>query len=201
MNRTLLIKAAIISLAITQPALARAEIYLSGHVGASRANDTTIDNANTADHKISHDLGFDVGIATGYAMPLFRVEAELNSRNGDIHRIDGEKARAGDFTAYTAMTNLYFDFKNPSRAVPFIGAGAGILRLSIDGLRSDSLTIGDGSDTTEAWQIMAGVAIKLDPKTNLDFTYRYLDCNDLSWAAANADYTVNSFVVGLRYSF
>lgn len=201
MNRTSLIKAAIIFLVITQPALARAEIYLSGHVGASRANDTTIDNANTTNHQISHDLGFDVGIATGYAAPFFRVEAELNSRNGDVHRIDGEKARAGDFTAYSAMTNLYLDFKNHSKVAPFIGAGAGILRLSIDGLRSDSLTIGDRSDTTEAWQMMAGVAIKLDPRTNLDFTYRYLACNDLSWGDANADYTVNSFIVGLRYSF
>lgn len=200
MNKTLL-KVVIIFLAISQPALARAEIYLSGHVGGSRASDTTIDNASTADNQISHDLGFDVGIATGYALPFFRVEAELNSRNGDVHRIDGENAITGDFTAYSAMANLYFDFKNPSKVTPFIGAGGGILRLSIDNLRSSSATINDESDTTEAWQMVAGVAVKLDPRTSLDLTYRYLGCSDLSWSGASADYTVNSFIVGLRYNF
>lgn len=200
MNRTLL-KATIISLVISTPALARAEFYLSGHVGVGRASDTTIDNSSGADHRIAHDPSFDLGVATGYALPFFRVEAELNSRNGDVHRIDGENARAGDFTAYSAMANLYLDLANPSTVTPFIGAGGGILRLSIDGVRSDSVSIADESDTTEAWQLMAGVAVKLAPQTNLDLTYRYLGCSDLSWAGATADYTVNSFVVGLRYTF
>lgn len=200
MNRTLL-KAIIISLVISMPALARAEFYLSGHVGGGRASDTTIDNTSGADHQVSHDLGFDVGIATGYALPFFRVEAELNSRNGDVHRIDGENAREGDVTAYSAMANVYLDFANASRVTPYIGAGGGVLRLSIDDLRSDTVTIEDQSDSTEAWQIMAGMAIRISPHTNVDLTYRYLDCNELSWAGATSDYTVNSFVVGLRYAF
>jgi opacity protein-like surface antigen len=200
MHRTLL-KAFIVFLVISQPALARAGFYLSAHVGGGRASDTTIDNSSGADHRISHDPGFDVGIAAGYSLPFFRMEAELNSRNGDAHRIDGENAREGDFTAYSAMANLYLDFDNPSLVTPFIGAGGGILRLSIDDLRSDSVSIGDESDSTEAWQMMAGVAVKLSPRTNLDLTYRYLDCKDLSWSGAKADYTVNSLVFGLRYSF
>lgn len=201
MNKTLL-KALIILVAISQPALARAEFYLSGHVGGGRAGDTTIDNTTTADHRITHDLGFDLGVATGYALsPFLRLEAELNSRNGDAHRIDGENANSGDFTGYTAMVNLYLDLANSSKVTPFIGVGGGLLRLSLDNLRTDSLTIADQSDTTEAWQMMAGVSVKLDPRTNLDFTYRYLDCNELSWSGATADYTVNSVVVGLRYSF
>ncbi len=200
MNRTLL-TAIIISLVISTPALARAEFYLSGHVGGGRASDSTIDNASGADHTLSHDLGFDLGVATGYAQPFFRVEAELNSRNGDVHRIDGENAREGDFTAYTAMANLYLEIDNSSPVTPFVGAGAGVLRLSIDDLRSDSVSIGDESGSTEAWQFIAGVAVELSPHTNLDLTYRYLGCNDLSWAGATIDYTVNSFVVGLRYAF
>lgn len=200
MHRKLL-SAVIISLAIIWPALAQADLYLSGHVGGSRASDTTIDSVTGADHKLSHDLGFDLGLATGYGLPFFRVEAELNSRNGDVHRIDGENSRSGDVTAYSAMANLYFDIENPSPVTPYLGVGAGVLRLSIDSLRSDSVAIGDESDTTEAWQLMAGVAVKIAPKTSLDLTYRYLDCNDLSWAGAKADYTVNSIIVGLRYSF
>lgn len=200
MNRTLL-KAIIVSLAISTPALAKAELYLSGHVGGSRTSDTTIDNGSGAEHRLSHDLGFDLGIATGYAMPFFRAEAELSSRNADVHRINGENARTGDTTAYSAMANLYFDMKNSSRVTPFIGAGAGILRLSIDDLRSDSVRIEDQSDSTEAWQLMAGLAINLSPRTDAYLTYRYLDCNDLHWARATIDYTVNSVVVGLRYAF
>lgn len=171
-------------------------------MGGGRASDTTtIDNTSGADHQISHDLGFDLGVATGFALPFFRVEAELNSRNGDVHRIDGENAREGDFTAYSAMANLYFDFDNPSPVTPFVGIGGGILRLSIDDLRTESGGIGDESDTTEAWQLMAGVAVKVAPNTNLDLTYRYLDCKELSRAGATADYTVSSVVVGLRYAF
>jgi opacity protein-like surface antigen len=200
MKRSLL-KAGIILLTITLPTLAQAEIYLSGHVGGGRTSDTTIDNVSGADHRLSHDLGFDVGVATGYALPFFRVEAELNSRKNDVHRIDGENARTGAFTAYTAMANLYFDFNKSSKITPYIGAGGGVLRLSIDDLGSDLVRINDQSDSTEAWQLMAGVAIKLDPRTNLDLAYRYLGCNELSWAGASADYTVNSLVIGLRYSF
>lgn len=200
MHKTLL-KTVIISLAIIWPALARADFYLSAHVGGGRASDTTIDSASGADHQISHDLGYDLGVAGGYALPFFRVEAELNSRNGDVHRIDGENAREGDFTAYSAMANLYLDLENPSPVTPFLGAGGGVLRLSMDDLRTDSGSIGDESDTTEAWQLMAGVAIKIAPGTNVDLTYRYLDCSELAWAGATADYTVNSVVVGLRYAF
>lgn len=111
----------------------------------------------------------------------------LNSRNGDVHRIDGENAQAGDFAAYTAMVNLYFDFENPSRITPFIGAGGGVLRLSMEDLRSASMSIGDQSDSTEAWQLTAGTAIKLDSRTSLDLIYRYLDCNELSWPGAAFD--------------
>jgi len=200
MNRTIL-KAVIIFLAIAQPAMARAEYYLSAHVGGGRASDTTIDNAGAADHQIDHDLGFDVGIAAGYEQPFFRAEVELNSRNGDVHRIDGENAREGDFTGYSAMANFYLDFENSSPVTPFVGGGAGVLRLSIDDLRSDSVTIGDESDSTEAWQLIAGAAVELDSRTSLDLTYRYFDCNELNWAGATIDYTVNSFVIGLRYSF
>lgn len=200
MNETLL-KMVIVVLVVSTPALARADVYISAHVGGGRASDTTIDNASGADRQISHDLGFDLGIAAGFARPFFRVEAELNTRNGDVHRIDGENASEGDFTAYSAMANLYFDLANPSPVTPFVGLGGGILRLSIDDLRTESGSIEDESDTTEAWQLMAGVAVKVAPNTNLDLTYRYLDCNELSWAGATADYTVSSVVVGLRYAF
>ncbi len=200
MNRTIL-KALIICLAISQPAMARAGFYLSGHVGGGKAGDTTIDNSGSADHHISHDIGFDAGVAAGYDLPFFRVEAEINSRNGDVQRIDGENAREGEFTAYSAMANLYLDFENSSSVTPFIGGGGGVLRLAIDDLRSDTVTIGDESDSGVAWQVMAGVAVEFDSHVSLDLTYRYLDCSDLGWAGASVDYSVNSFVIGLRYSF
>lgn len=196
-----LLKVIIISLTIVWPGLARSEVYLSGHVGGGRASETTIDSTSGADHRISHDLGFDLGIATGYALPFFRAEVELNSRNGDVHRIDGANATSGDVTAYSAMANFYLDLANSSRVTPYLGVGGGVLRLSIDDLRSNSVKIEDQSDSTEAWQFMAGLGVKLDPRTDLDLTYRYLGCNRLSWEGATADYSVNSVVVGLRYKF
>lgn len=200
MNGTI-IKAALIGLALCVPSMARAEAYISAHVGGGQASDTTIDNSTSADHKLTHDLGFDLGVAVGYELPFFRAEVELNSRNGDVHRIDGENAREGDVTGYSAMANLYLDLQNRSPVTPFIGVGGGVLRLAIDDLRSDSVTITDESGSTEAWQLMAGVAVKLDPHTSVDLTYRYLDSNDLHWAGATVDYSVNSVVVGLRYTF
>ena len=196
-----LLAVAAVAAVLCAPELARAGFYIGAHVGGGQASDTTIDNASGADHTISHDIGFDSGVAAGYDLPFIRMEAEVAVRNGDVHRIDGENAREGEFTAWSAMANLYLDFENRSDFTPFIGAGAGVLRLSIDDLRSDSVTIGDESDSTEAWQFMAGAAIRLDLRTSLDITCRYLDTRDLSWAGATADYSVTSLTIGLRYEF
>ncbi len=196
-----LLAVAVAATVLCAPSLARAGLYVGGHVGGGRASDTTIDNASGADHNISHDLGFDAGAAVGYDLPFIRMEAEVSSRNGDVNRIDGETAREGEFTAWSAMVNLYLDLENRSDITPFIGAGAGVLRLSIDDLYTDSVTINDSSDSTEAWQFMAGVAIRLDLHTSFDITCRYLDSNSLSLNQASADYTVSSLTLELRYEF
>ena len=104
----------------------------------------------------SFDLGtgFLGGVSVGYALDRFRVEFEyLNrSHSGDSlpwkeppggntplggkrrewSRLDPPSERISDFSAHQFFVNAYYDFLNNSRWTPYVGAGVGWARISLD---------------------------------------------------------------------
>ena len=134
----------------------------------------------------------------------------------------------GTINSYTVMANVIYDILPHNKWFdPFIGGGIGtdITYLKGEGRFSN---IPDGStpytqylsakgdDAEFAAQGIAGVAVQLTHRLNLDVTYRYLWSNDASWNTANqtigsspayspgrfhGEPTDQSVSIGLRYAF
>ena len=103
----------------------------------------------------SFDLGagFLGGVSVGYALDRFRVEFEylnrshggdsalwrvhgenvpLVDKNDEVSTLDPPSERISDFSAHQFSVNAYYDFLNDSRWTPYVGAGVGWARTSLD---------------------------------------------------------------------
>ena len=86
----------------------------------------------------------------------------------------------GGFKTTTAMVNVLYDFGNEDWAFrPFVGLGAGVARITTDlvGTLGGNRTVTVGADDSSsklAAQALAGFAVRLSDRANLDVTYRYL---------------------------
>ena len=167
--------------------------------------------------------------------PNWRVELEGGYRAGDVGQVSAQANGLaavcnitpstgpcanpeGEHTAATLMMNVIYDFGNEDWGFrPFIGLGAGVARVDTDltgtfaAARTVSVGI-DDSSTELAAQALAGVAIRLGDRANLDLTYRYLAANmgfetfTSTTASAIGDYEgryegVHTVTLGLRYAF
>ena len=60
---------------------------------------------------------------------------------------------------------------------PYLGAGIGVARVSLDGYTSSGTLIVDDSDTVFAGQLSAGVLYALNEQVSLDLGYRITSYN------------------------
>lgn len=146
--------------------------------------------------------------AAGYAFKNgFRVEAEGAYRQNDLSDIKG------DATATAAMANLYYDFNRDGAIQPYVGIGVGGAKIDVSGAAASLVTF-DDNDTVAAYQGMAGVAIPLTDRLDLDVGYRYFKAPDASFAGRvsdgeggfnafrfDGDYEHQAVTVGVRYQF
>lgn len=92
----------------------------------------------------------------------------------------GEKDIEGGVSAFAFMINAYYDLNPDGRLVPYVGAGLGVLNLSVDVKSDEGVTDGEGllddSDSTFAYQVGAGLGYKVDGDgdVTLSVDYRYL---------------------------
>lgn len=143
------------------------------------------------------DGGWGAGLALGYAFSNgFRVEAELLNSQTDFNPkgVDGVDGAAN---LWAGMVNAYYDFNRDGAINPFIGAGVGLGRVDVTASsfdrnpanntpllilsRQSAVGISD-SDSGFAWQVMAGVGLKLSERLSGDVTFRYLTVPDLEFA-------------------
>lgn len=124
----------------------------------------------------------------------------------------------GDVKTATAMVNVIYDFGNADWGFrPFVGLGAGVANISTKfvGTQGDNRGVGisaDDSSSKLAAQALAGVAVRLGDRANLDLTYRYL-MSDMEFATyvTAGNPAVGPFegrfenshtvTLGLRYAF
>lgn len=158
------------------------------------------------------DADWMVSAGAGYAFANgFRLEAEYSYRDNDV----GEDAfwRGGAVKATALMANLYRDFEVSERLRPYVGVGVGAAKVETKasgGVITPDYYTFEGSDTVVAYQAMAGVAIGLTPRLELDVGYRYFIAPDLSFEGEitnepappfEMDYTHQAVTLGLRWQF
>lgn len=167
--------------------------------------------------------------------PNWRVELEGGYRAGDIGQVSNQanglpavcnavpatgpcNSPDGEHTATTFMANVIYDFGNEDWGFrPFVGLGAGVAIVNTEllGTFAGARTVGVGADdssTKLAAQGLAGVAVALGDRANIDLTYRYLVANmgfntvTSTTASAIGPYEgryegVHTVTLGLRYAF
>ncbi len=208
---------------------------LTGVSGVTTAANATegwygrIDAGYTVDGELDGEIDDDVAefsvdleedwmgsVGLGYAfMNGFRAEGEISYRDNewgpyiDTGAIDDELN--GDVTSWAAMLNLYYDFNRGGRFEPYVGVGVGAaqVEVGVEGTGVPWFTPADSEDTVVAYQGLAGVAIGLSERLDLDIGYRYFHAPNLDIsdsfadlpADAEADYTHQAVTVGLRWQF
>jgi outer membrane protein OmpA-like peptidoglycan-associated protein len=169
-----------------------------GRIDAGYSVDGSLDVDGVDEFDFDDDWMASGGIGYAYSNG-FRLEGELAYRNNAIEDSDV------DVSATSAMANLYYDFNRGGRFEPYIGIGVGYGQVDVDLAALDD-------DSGFAYQALAGVAIGLTERLDLDVGYRYFAIPDLDFGNANignitslpaweADYTHQAVTVGLRWQF
>lgn len=198
-------------------------LYIEGVIGVGLIPDLDIDTVQspTLSGEASWDPGIVSGGAIGYQFNKF-LRTEINVQAGHYHvdsiDLGGDKFK-GDVVNASAMGNVLVDLplsvwidqsSRASGVTPYVGVGVGYLYTDIDS-DSDALLIVDDSNSSLAWNALAGVAIEVAPGIEATFNYRYLRSTErnkfgVRLADGSSDKIKvraesHAFTVGIRYYF
>lgn len=124
------------------------------------------------------------------ARPDLVLDAEAN-----FVGVSGEQPVTADGKAYSLLASGYLDLGPETwRMRPFVTAGAGVARISVDdvtygfpGIAPNAVTITrGGSHDGLAWTAGAGTSVRLTPRLDLDLTLRYTDLGEMRTEAGEA---------------
>lgn len=168
----------------------------------------------------NNELETDTGSAFTFALGRIngrnlRTEIELAIRNNDISDlISGGTSQniSGDISAFSGMANAYWEFVDfpGGRFKPYIGFGVGFASLETtlaDAAGASVLTADGGSDTSFAYQWMAGVNYKTSNNLDVFAEYRFFEADSTRIDSTrvgfsdNYNYQSNTVGIGLRWKF
>lgn len=143
-------------------------------------------SANTVE--LEDDWMFDVAVGRAFDNG-FRADGELASRTNRA-RISNSSSEA-QVRATSAMINGFYDIMRDGPVQPYVGIGAGFVRVDANG----------EDDTSLAWQAMAGLAIPVRERMHIDIGYRHFEADELEYSALPGSYEHDAVTLGLRYEF
>jgi opacity protein-like surface antigen len=167
-----------------------------------------------------HDTGWGGLGAIGYRFTdSIRIEAEVGRTENDADSFDIVSpfsvtlGQDGETDILRFMANAYFDFgRADARLRPYVGAGAGLAK--VDGFRFAGTGAApnarfvhyDDSDTSFAWQAMAGASLRITDKLSFMAQYRWFDAGtvDFITGAGQTEATEidgHHVDIGARFSF
>ncbi len=167
-------------------------VYIAGQGGLVRMSDRA-----TGGGTYTSKDGWVGSAAVGYAFP-FHMRAEIEGAMTDGNKFDAGKVPAIDagkvqMSGQRVMANLYYDIPTGTAIKPYIGAGAGVMRVhskANEYVGANLITV-DDNDSSVTWQGAAGVAYNLIDKVDLTLDYRYFETQKM-----NFDYAVNGTPTG-----
>lgn len=212
--------------------------YLRGDIGMSNQQVDHLDNAlfaTAASFQWLDKGGFDsapfFGLGIGYQFnEWFRIDFTGEYRGkASFHALDsfnnGGTINTNDYNAskseWLFLANAYLDLGTWWHVTPFIGAGIGVSRNTIDHFRdTNEIANGGGwadkgTKTEFAWALHAGAAYKVTPNFTIELAYRYVSLGDaqsgdlINLNGTNTvnnpmifnDITSHDLKLGLRWSF
>ncbi|NKF20953.1 OmpA family protein [Solimonas marina] len=183
-------------------------------------NQTIRDSATGNDYaKIEFKNGWMAGGVAGFSFANgLRPELEYSYRRNSLQRFEmpagGILSPAVDTTnvkghqsADTAMFNVWYDLKWFAPFRPYLGAGIGASRVSINNFNVDGTALRSDNNWVLAWQAGAGVAFDFNEHFSTSIDYRFLRTafDDYAVGSAGAEYRTNyqsnSIMLGMQYHF
>jgi opacity protein-like surface antigen len=144
--------------------------YVSGGAGVAISGEDGI------------DTGYLIGGAIGYNFDPVRVEGAVGYQRHGLTDFDAH------VYYWTFMANAYYDFEEMSGVRPYLMGGLG----AADGHWS----LSNDSSTDFAWQIGAGIGVKIADNTMFDLGYRYFKPDD-----GDVSFRSHNILAGIRYQF
>ena len=200
------------TLLMAMPAFA-ADQGLYAEVGAGlallRDSDLTDSTAPGFVLETDFDNGYLVNAALGTKFGAARVEGEISYQKNDfdsasIAGIPGSAALSGDVSSLAFLMNGYFHFGGNATFSPFITAGLGAAKVEVNDLTvvGSVLPPVSDDDTVFAYQLGAGVDLKLNDAVTVDFKYRYFATSDPElFITGKAEISSHNLMAGVRCTF
>jgi len=140
---------------------------------------------NSTENELDEGIAYSGGLGYAFANN-FRLEGELSHRDNEFEPASQE------ISSTALMINAYYDFNRGGRFEPYVGVGVGMGNLDI-------ATAGDEDGL--AYQALAGVAIGLTERLDLDVGYRYFTIPEADFAGTDIEYEHQGIFAGLRWQF
>lgn len=168
--------------------------YLRGDIGMTNQNVKSIDNV-LFDQTVQvlfkeFESGMLFGVGAGYAFnDWFRIDVTGEYRGKTAFRgFDTYPGGANDYygtkSEWLVLANAYIDLGTWWCVTPFIGAGIGFSRNTMDNFRdvnvpNQGIAYGLSKTQTEmAWALHAGLAYKVTKNFTAELAYRYTHLGD-----------------------
>ncbi len=185
--------------------------YTTLNLGLTHAPDVK-DSLNVTT-KLNNGMGVSAALGYRYGENM-RAEAEVLYGKNSVDTLTdtavngGNSENAGGRVSTLAlMANGYYDFKTNTAIVPYVGAGIGVAKISVNDVSAPGFTVTNDSDNVLAWQFKAGVSYPVSKRTDVTFGYRFFDTRRLSLVSDDGTrFTsdgarIHSLEIGLRYGF
>ncbi|MGI9406659.1 MAG: outer membrane protein [Hyphomicrobiaceae bacterium] len=114
---------------------------------------------------------------------------DLTLMRGELELTWAHHAGDTDASGIAGFVSLYRDIGEFYRFRPYVGAGAGLAHISLDGHDS----------TAPAFHLTAGFAMEWSKRTMLDFGYRFMSIQDVELGADDVDLDSHALYAGLRF--
>lgn len=193
-------------------ALAQTGPYADLELGIAIPKDVNL-NTSIGNTNISSKLGFAAAGAIGYhVLPWLRVEGEIGYVEADLKPISigPYRENGANVDATTYMANVFADWNNSSKFVPYAGFGIGAATVG-SRTPSGALVQSNDSNTVFAWQVGLGSAYKIAEGFSAVLGWRYIQAGDSTLnlgvpsigynSTAKVGFSTNEVRTGLRYDF
>jgi opacity protein-like surface antigen len=178
--------------------------YLRGDIGMTNQRLKGLDNAlftPSAGVVWLDKGGFDssplFGIGIGYqwnnwlrfdVTGEYRGKASFTALDRAVNGLSPTGFQTNEYTAtkseWVGLANVYIDLGTWWHVTPFVGAGVGFARNTIENFRDVAQQVGgvayadSATKWNFAWAAHAGLAYKVNPAFTVELAYRYIDLGD-----------------------
>ncbi len=196
-------------------ALAASGPYLGGHFGLVMLDDAK-NHSDEGSFIFDFEQGLGGGVTLGFDLDddyphigKGRIEVELGYRQADLDRVEfneGPFDADGDVTVLNAMLNTIAEYRHGSQWRPYLGLGIGAAQVSLNDATTFGGPLVDDDDLVFAYQVLAGLGLKLSKTLTWDIGYRWLSSTDPELVDGlgeefDFDFSSHQLSLGLRFSF